>query len=113
MAIVTGHESISERIMAEWLVELKSARRAPAPVRVTLTAPVPRRASRFASLEAADTIWFVPVAAPAVTTAVLPLVEIETFGRGASTLETSGLALKNPSTLRSTDSASGSAAMAR
>ncbi len=37
MAMVTGHDSSSERIMAEWLAELKLAHSALSPVRVAVT----------------------------------------------------------------------------
>jgi hypothetical protein len=45
IAMVTGHDSSSERIIAAWLAELKSAHSALSPVRVTDTWPVPSRAS--------------------------------------------------------------------
>src|SRR6516164_6719116 len=41
MARVTGQDSSSERIMAEWLAELKLAHRALSPVSVALTVGVP------------------------------------------------------------------------
>jgi hypothetical protein len=43
MASVTGHESISERIIAEWLALLKLAHKALSPVRVAVTVGVPER----------------------------------------------------------------------
>ncbi len=56
MMIVTGHDSISERSMAERLALLKSAHRALSPVSVTETPEVERAASFGSTASAACTI---------------------------------------------------------
>ena len=78
MMIVTGHDSISERNMAERLAVLKLAHRALSPVRVTVT-PDEDRAASFGSTEsAACTILLELAADPAVTIAVRPSRDTET-----------------------------------
>ena len=78
MMIVTGHDSISERSMAERLAVLKSAHRALSPVRVTVT-PDEDRAASFGSTEsAACTILLELAADPAVMMAVRPSRDNET-----------------------------------
>ena len=78
MMIVTGHDSISERNMAERLAVLKSAHRALSPVRVTVTPDEDRAASFGSTASAACTILLEFAAAPAVMMAVRPSCEIET-----------------------------------
>ena len=78
MMIVTGHDSISERNMAERLAVLKLAHRALSPVRVTVT-PDEDRAASFGSTEsAACTILLELAADPAVMMAVRPSRDTET-----------------------------------
>ena len=71
MMIVTGHDSISERNMAERLAVLKSAHRALSPVSVT-DARGGQSASWAAAASAACTILLESAADPAVMTAVRP-----------------------------------------
>ena len=78
MMIVTGHDNISERSMAERLALLKLAHRALSPVRVTVTPDDDRAASFGCTESAACTILFEFAAAPAVMTAVRPSRETET-----------------------------------
>jgi hypothetical protein len=90
IASVTGQDSISERIIAAWLAELKSAHSALSPVRVTDTWLAPSRPRGRARPAAAVNIWFVPAAAPATTTAaVRPSAETDEPGAGGTTAETS------------------------
>ena len=111
MAIVTGHDSISERSMAERLALLKSAHRALSPVSVT---EMPGRA-RFESgplrESAAFTMALGSAAAPAVTMAVRPSRDSETPGRGSDTVDTSGLARSVRAASATTCWASGLAAI--
>ena len=67
MMIVTGHESISERNMAERLAVLKLAQRALSPVNVTATFEVASLLSGLATASAACTILLESAAEPAVT----------------------------------------------
>ena len=90
MMIVTGHESISERNMAERLAVLKSAHNALSPVKVTVTPDEDRAANFGSTASAACTISFEFAAAPAVTIAVRPSRDTETPARGGTTVETRG-----------------------
>ncbi len=90
MAIVTGHESISERSMADRLASLKLAQSALSPVRVT---EIPGRASSCngrARAPAAFTMALGSAAAPAVTMPVRPSRESESPASGGTTAETLG-----------------------
>ena len=78
MMIVTGHESISERSMAERLAVLKFAHRALSPVRVTVTPDEDSAASFGCTESAACTILLEFAADPAVMTAVRPSRDSET-----------------------------------
>jgi hypothetical protein len=91
MIIVTGHESISERIIAERFALLKSAHSALSPVSVTLTPVVESFSSGAANASAALTISLVPTADPAVMTAVRPSREIDVPAWGSTTVETRAL----------------------
>jgi hypothetical protein len=88
MIIVTGHESISERSIAERLALLKFAQSALSPVSVTLTPVVESICNGAASASAALTISLVPTAEPAVMMAVRPSREIEVPVWGSTTVET-------------------------
>jgi hypothetical protein len=76
--IVTGHDSISERSIAERFAVLKSAHRALSPVNVTEILDVDSALSGAATASAACTILLESAAAPAVMIAVRPSREIET-----------------------------------
>ena len=91
MASVTGQLSNSERIMAVRLAALKSLHMPEAPVRLTLTAPVPARRSGPFRLSAARTMPVGSFAAPAVTMAVWASRLIEAPGRGGVTVRTASL----------------------
>ncbi len=109
MAIVTGHDSISERSMAERLASLKLAHSALSPVRVTET---PGRDSCWSGPSrepAAFTMALGSAPAPAVTMAVRPFLESEAPGCGGATVETSGLDSSVPITRAWTWRATGSA----
>ena len=90
MMIVTGHDSISERSMAERLAVLKSAHRALSPVSVTETPEEDSAVSGAATASAACTILLESAAAPAVMIAVRPSREIETPACGGTTVDTRG-----------------------
>ena len=78
MTIVTGHDSISERSMAERLAVLKFAHRALSPVRVTVTPDVDNAANFGCTESAACTILLEFAPDPAVMIAVRPSRETET-----------------------------------
>ena len=88
MMMVTGHDSISERNMADRLALLKLDHRALSPVKVTV---IPGRDSAprgAASASAALTMSFELAAAPAVITAVRPSRDSETPAWGCTTVDT-------------------------
>ena len=99
MTIVTGHDSISERSMAERLAELKLAHRALSPVRVTEIPGRESAASGLARASAARTMVFGSAAAPAVTTPVRPSRDSDTPAAGRTTVETRGSARSRRATL--------------
>ena len=78
ITIVTGHDSISERSMAERLAVLKFAHRALLPVRVTVTPDEDRAANLGCTESAACTILLELAADPAVMIAVRPSRDTET-----------------------------------
>ena len=84
--IVTGQESTSDRIIAEWLTRLKSAHSALEPVSSTVTAPPDRARSGFARSSAARTIVLASAFAPAWMIAVCPSRESDRPGCGAMTV---------------------------
>src|SRR5664280_439893 len=90
MMIVTGHDSISDRSMADRFAVLKSAHRALSPVRVTLTPDEDRAASFGSAASAACTTLLESAADPAVMIAVRPSPEIETPAWGRTTVDTRG-----------------------
>ena len=90
MMIVTGHESISERNMAERLAVLKLAQRALSPVNVTATLEVESLLNGVATASAACTILLESAADPAVMTAVRPSRDSETPACGGTTVDTRG-----------------------
>jgi hypothetical protein len=88
MMMVTGHDSISERNMADRLALLKLDHRALSPVNVTVMPgrdSAPRGAARAS---AALTMSFELAAAPAVITAVRPSRDSETPAWGCTTVDT-------------------------
>src|SRR5487761_2150422 len=90
MARVTGHESISDFIMAAWLAALKSDHRTEDPVAVTRSPGELSAARRPDRSSAARTMLLGSVAAPPMTIAVRPSRLIETPGIGASTVPMRG-----------------------
>ena len=112
MAIVTGHESISERIMADRFALLKLAHKALSPVRVMLTPDVESSLKGLARASAALTISFVPAAEPATMMAVRPSREIVVPDCGWTTVETRGSALSIADALATAALAAGSEPMA-
>ncbi len=111
MAIVTGHESISERSMAERLTLLKSAHNALSPVSVTETPGGDSFARGVLRASAAFTMALGSDAAPAVTTAVRPSRDSDRPGCGSVTVDTSGLACRVRATWLTTRCAAGSEAI--
>ncbi len=89
MTIVTGHEKSSDFIIAVRFAVLKSLHIPEAPVRATLTSPLPSACSLPFSESAAATIAVGSPPAPAVTIAVCRSAEIVEPGRGPSTEATS------------------------
>ena len=86
IAIVTGQEKSSDFIIAVRLAALKSDHIPDAPVRLTETLPVASACSLPFSVSAAATIAVGSRCAPATTSAVWPSREIETPGRGGTTV---------------------------
>jgi hypothetical protein len=80
MIMVTGHDSISERSIAERFALLKSAQSALSPVSVTLTAPLESSSNRGARALAASTMVFVLAEDPATRITVRPFLEMVTPG---------------------------------
>jgi len=98
MASVTGQLYSSERIIDEWLAALKSDHIPDAPVRLTVTAPLPSACSGFFKSSAARTISLVSAFAPPRTIAVRPSAETVTPGRGGITIATRGSVRRRAST---------------
>ena len=88
IARVTGQEITSERSIALLFAALKSDHIPDAPVRWTCTPSRPSDARGPLRFSAAATIPFASLAAPAWTIAVWPSGEIETPGRGGTTVRT-------------------------
>ncbi len=88
MAIVTGHDSISERSMADRLASLKLAHSALSPVRVTEMPGRESCCSGTARAPAAFTMALGSAAAPAVTMPVWPSRESDSPACGGTTADT-------------------------
>src|SRR5664279_1050026 len=89
----------SERIIDEWLAALKSDHIPDAPVRLTVTAPLPSACSGFFKSSEARTISLVSAFAPPRTIVVRPSAETVTPGRGGITIATRGSVRRRASTL--------------
>ena len=83
--IVTGQDSISDRIIAEWLTLLKFAHRALDPVRSTETVDVDRRVIGLVRASAARTMSLALAFAPPWMMPVVPSLDSETPGCGGTT----------------------------
>ena len=88
MMMVTGHESISERNMADRLALLKLDHRALSPVNVTVMLGADSAPRGAARASAALTMSFELAAAPPVITAVRPSRDSETPAWGCTTVDT-------------------------
>ena len=113
MIIVTGHDSISERIIADRFALLKFDQSALSPVSVAVTFDVESFPTGVAKASAAFTMSLVPAAAPAIMTTVRPSREMVAPAWGSTTVETRASDRKSATSVAMTRCAAGSFAMAR
>ncbi len=109
--MVTGHDSISERSIAERLTLLKSAHSALSPVSVRVTPDAESSWIGPARSLAAFTMTLVPAAEPAVMIAVRPFREMDVPALGMTTFETRASARSSAAALFMSESAAESLAI--